>query len=160
MINQAISLAKSAMAKANNIESGTTTTIDARVSPLSQSLGITYDTAHNVVGNQTNDDITDLQTRVTNTENNKLNTGDLLNEIKNVDGAGSGVDADLLDGKQASEFTLQTETDSLNNRLTNLENRLADYETHKHNYIDSTINDTDDGSGTQTDTTKTTGEVV
>ena len=29
---------------------------------------------------------------------------ELLNKIKTVDGLGSGLDADLLDGKQASEF--------------------------------------------------------
>ena len=106
MVNHAVNLAKSAIAKVNNIETGTMTTTDARVSPLSQSLGVTYDNANNIISNQTNDNIADLQAR-----------------------------------------------------LTNLENRLANYETHTHDYIDSTINDTDDGSGTQTDITKTTSGV-
>jgi len=34
-----------------------------------------------------------------------------------------------------------------------------EYSTHAHDYVDSTIADTEDGSGTQTDTTKTTAGV-
>jgi hypothetical protein len=33
------------------------------------------------------------------------------------------------------------------------------YTTHKHSYTDTTINDTEDGTGTATITIKTTGEV-
>ena len=101
-----LSIGYIALSKIKKIEEGTTSTTDARVSPLSQSLGITYDSNNNVVSNKTNDNITNLQTR-----------------------------------------------------LTVLENRLSDYENHTHNYIDSTINDTSDGSGTEKDTTKTTGVV-
>jgi len=106
MVNHAVNLAKTALAKINNVEAGTTTTVDARVSPLSQSLGVTYDSNNNVTSNQTNDDIADLQTR-----------------------------------------------------LTALENRLSNYENHTHSYTDDTINDTADGSGTITTTTKSTGAV-
>ena len=35
---------------------------------------------------------------------------ELLNKIKTVDGLGSGLDADLLDGKQASEFAASNHT--------------------------------------------------
>lgn len=45
--------------------------------------------------------------------NGKLNSSsytasDVLDKIKTVDGTGSGLDADLLDGKEASEFVLGT----------------------------------------------------
>lgn len=39
----------------------------------------------------------------------------LLEAIKTVDGAGSGLDADLLDGKQGSEYVLHTELDAFDN---------------------------------------------
>lgn len=39
-----------------------------------------------------------------------LLTSNLLSELKKVDGTGSGLDADLLDGKHASEFALKSET--------------------------------------------------
>lgn len=48
-------LAKAALAKASNIEQGTTSVFDPRVSPLSQSLGVTYDSNYNITGNNTND---------------------------------------------------------------------------------------------------------
>lgn len=95
-----------ALQKIKKIETGETTITDPRVSPLSQSFGITYDSNNNVVSNNTNDNIIDLQTR-----------------------------------------------------LTKLENRLVNYENHTHNYIDTTINDTTDGSGTKTNTTKITSGV-
>ena len=50
-------LAKAALARINNITSGTTGTIDQRVSPMAQSLGITFDGNNNVLDNGTNDDI-------------------------------------------------------------------------------------------------------
>lgn len=37
---------------------------------------------------------------------------------------------------------------------------LANYNAHTHNYIDATIADTADGTGTLTETTKTTGTKV
>jgi len=57
-------LAKASLAKINNVVSGSTTTTDARVSPLSQSLGITYDVNHNIASNQTVDRITTLESQV------------------------------------------------------------------------------------------------
>ncbi len=73
MIQQALTLAQAALGKANSISAGTTTTVDARVSPLSQSLGVTYDSNNNVTGNQTNYDIADLQARITDLENRLAN---------------------------------------------------------------------------------------
>ena len=39
-------------------------------------------------------------------ENEALSKGQLLAAIKEVDGAGSGIDAELLDGKQSSEYAI------------------------------------------------------
>lgn len=55
-------LAKAALAKANGIIAGTTGTTDARVSPLSQSLGVTYDANKNVIANTTTARIGVLET--------------------------------------------------------------------------------------------------
>ena len=106
MQNHINSIAKSALAKANRIQSGETTTTDARVSPMAQSLGITFDSNNNVNTNQTNDDISDLQAR-----------------------------------------------------LTALENRLLNYESHTHTYEDDTIADTSDGSGATSTATKHTSGI-
>lgn len=64
MVNHAVNIAKVALAKVNSVASGTTTTVDARVSPMSQSLGITYDASNNVLSNQTNINIADLLNRI------------------------------------------------------------------------------------------------
>lgn len=72
-MQQALMLSRAALGKVNSISAGTTTTVDARVSPLSQSLGVTYDSNNNVTGNQTNDDIADLQNRITSLENRLAN---------------------------------------------------------------------------------------
>ena len=82
MIQQALMLSRAALGKVNSISAGTTTTVDARVSPLSQSLGVTYDSNNNVTGNQTNDDITDLQNKINSLENN---VSDLQNRITNLE---------------------------------------------------------------------------
>jgi len=42
-------------------------------------------------------------------ENMVISAQEILDKLKTVDGAGSGLDADLLDGKHASEFVLKTE---------------------------------------------------
>ena len=42
-------------------------------------------------------------------ENLVISAEEILGKLKTVDGAGSGLDADLLDGKHASEFALKTE---------------------------------------------------
>ncbi len=42
-------------------------------------------------------------------ENMVISAQEILDKIKTVDGEGSGLDADLLDGKHASEFALKTE---------------------------------------------------
>lgn len=45
-------------------------------------------------------------------------------------------------------------------RIDELETKLADYETHTHNYNDTTISDTADGSGIESVATKTTSTKV
>lgn len=65
MLDHISGIARASLAKVNSVTEGTTTTVDGRVSPMSQSLGITFDSAHNVTGNTTNSDILDLQTRLT-----------------------------------------------------------------------------------------------
>ena len=42
-----------------------------------------------------------------------LSAQELLDKIKTVDGTGSGLDADLLDGKEASSFAESSHTHSL-----------------------------------------------
>ncbi len=63
---------------------------------------------------------------------------------------------------------IQTELTTLNTRIVNFASLFGvvfnpdgtitseDYTTHKHNYKDKTINDTDDGTGVETDTTRET----
>jgi hypothetical protein len=53
--------------------------------------------------------VADLKSDIDQQFNAKLNAssysaGDILTKLKSVDGSGSGVDADLLDGKQATDF--------------------------------------------------------
>lgn len=64
MLKKSDKLAKASLARINGVVAGTTTTVDARVSPLSQSLGITYDANHNVLSNQTDSRITTLESQV------------------------------------------------------------------------------------------------
>lgn len=42
-------------------------------------------------------------------ENLVISAEEILDKLKTVDGEGSGLDADMLDGKHASEFVLKTE---------------------------------------------------
>ena len=57
-------LAKAALARINNITSGTTGATDQRVSPMAQSLGITFDGNNNVLNNDTNDDISLINAKI------------------------------------------------------------------------------------------------
>lgn len=58
---------------------------------------------------------------------NYLLTSSLLSELKKVDGAGSGLDADLLDGKHASEFALKSEISLQETDLILTDERLKYY---------------------------------
>lgn len=69
-------------------------------------------------------EVVDLQ----NTLDQKVNISDyndinVLDKIKNVDGSGSGLDADLLDGLHSSDFALTSHTHTISN-ITNLQNEL------------------------------------
>ena len=61
---------------------------------------------NNIDGRVTTNEVSidNIDTRVTTAETNKLDTADLLTEIKAVDGSGSGLDADLVRGLPA-DFT-------------------------------------------------------
>ena len=61
---------------------------------------------------------------------------DVLTKIKTVDGFGSGLDADLLDGQQKSDFILKTETNQTISGSLNLSTQL-------------TLTSTSEGSGVQ-----------
>lgn len=56
--------------------------------------------------------------------------------------------------------TLRTDLAAAQSAIAQLQNNyttlLSDYNAHTHSYIDATINDTADGTGTLTETTKTT----
>lgn len=56
-----------------------------------------------------------------------LLTSNLLSELKKVDGTGSGLDADLLDGKHASEFALKSEISLQETDLILADERLKYY---------------------------------
>ena len=69
MLEHISGIARASLAKVNSVSAGTTTTTDGRVSPMAQSLGITFDSNNNVLNNTTNANILDLQTRLTALEN-------------------------------------------------------------------------------------------
>jgi hypothetical protein len=50
------------------------------------------------------DDLTINSNEITKTDLSNVNDSDILNKIKNVDGSESGLDADTVDGKQASDL--------------------------------------------------------
>ena len=126
-------LGKAALAKATRIIAGDTTTHDPKVSPMAQSLGITFDANNNVTGNQTTDDIAAIDSKATTNANDIQVLSNKINAIAAVLGITFNGDGTL-----ASEG----------------------YSTHTHAYLDGTIADTDDGSGVQTDTQRTTDGVV
>ncbi len=57
-------LAKAALARITNITTGATSTTDARVSPMAQSLGITFDGNNNVLDNGTNDELVLINAKI------------------------------------------------------------------------------------------------
>lgn len=61
---------------------------------------------------------------------------DLLDKIKTVDGAGSGLDADTLDGKHASEFATSGHTHSAYAAVSHTHNEYAPV-SHTHDYAAS-----------------------
>jgi hypothetical protein len=132
-------LGKAALARVNSVASGDVTTVDARVSPMAQSLGIVFGTNYTVASNQTTARLTtvesaisNLEGRVTSNEDDKLIAMNKLNAIATVLGITFN-----------SDGTLNTEA----------------YSSHTHSYEDSTINDTADGTGTETVTVKSSSGV-
>jgi len=73
----------------------------------------------------------------------------------------SGISTEITD-RGLADTALSNRLDPLealniSNRLTVLEVLTSDYTTHTHDYVDTTIADTADGSGITTETNKTTG---
>jgi hypothetical protein len=58
--------------------------------------------------------------------------------------------------KESLDGSVEDRIYDLETKVSNLETRLANYEAHKHDYTDATISDTEDGTGTESTTTKTT----
>lgn len=87
----------------------------------------------------------------------------LINTLNNTTIGTLRADTDTntanISSLQTAVNTLNTLLTNINNSLTELEGRMQNYENHTHNYQDATINDTSDGSGTESTTTKTTGGV-
>lgn len=94
-------------------------------------------------------------TNLSNTINTTVTGQKVLTEIKKVDGSGSGLDADLLDGKEASAFSLANHTHGaasattngfmtaqqvadLNNAKTAINNLGNNYASKNHNHSNAT----------------------
>ena len=128
------SLGKTAIARTTRIGDGTVTTVDARVSPMTQILGITFDANSNIV----NSIVTDAVSANTAARHSHSNSA-------------------VLNATSASFTTAINEhINNLETRLAALELALANYATHTHNYNDGTIADTNLGGSAQVDTTRTT----
>ena len=132
-----ISLGKAAIARATRIGDGTITTVDVRVSPVVQVLGITFDANHNI----TNSTVTDAVAANTTDSHTHSNSA-------------------VLDAITASFTTaINTHINDLETRLAALELALAGYASHTHDYSDGTVADTDIGGSAQVDATRTTAGV-
>ena len=128
------SLGKAALARTTRIGDGTIATVDLRVSPMAQILGITFDANSNIVSSTVTDAVT-------------------ANTAANHSHSNSAI----LDAMTASFTTvINAHINDLETRLAALELALADYATHTHNYSDGTIADTVNGGSAQIDTTRTT----
>lgn len=132
--NKNYSLSKAALARVNNIETGVTYAIDSRVSPLSQSLGITYDADSNIVINSTNNDIDALQND-SHTHSNKAT-------LDNTTEAFTTVQVNQI-AAIATALGITFNVDGTIN--------VDGYAAHTHSYLDN------DGT---TDTARTTGGVA
>ena len=130
-------LSKAALARATRIGDGTITTVDKRVSPMTQVLGIAFDANNNI----TSSSVTAAVTENTNARHSHTN-------------------AVLLAAITASFTTeINTHISELETRLAALELKLINYTTHTHDYSDGTIADTDVGGSVQVDVTRTTAGV-
>jgi len=69
---------------------------------------------------------------------------------------GLAANAKARQAQETLDGSIEDRVYDLETKVSNLETRLANYETHKHDYTDATINDTSDGTGTESTTTKTT----
>ena len=128
------SLGKAAIARTTRIGDGTITTVDRRVSPMVQILGITFDANNNIIGSTVIDAV-DANTAARHSHSNLA----------------------ILDATTASFTTaINDHINNLETRLATLELALANYATHTHNYNDGTIADTADGGSVQIDTIRTT----
>ena len=128
------SLGKAAIARTTRIGDGTVTAVDARVSPMTQILGITFDANSNIVDSTVTNAVS-ANTAASHSHNNSA----------------------VLDAITASFTTaINAHINDLETRLAALELALANYTTHTHNYSDGTIADTDLGGSTQVNTTRTT----
>ena len=128
------SLGKAAIARTTRIGNGTINTVDKRVSPIAQILGIAFDTNGNII-NSTVIDAVDANTAARHSHSNLA----------------------ILDATTASFTTaINDHINNLETRLAALELALANYATHTHNYNDGTIADTAVGGSAQIDTIRTT----
>lgn len=82
-----------------------------------------------------------------------------LNPLKIVDGAGSGLDADLLDGKQASEFALSSHTHTGYAASEHTHTGYAS-STHNHDTVYAAIDHTHEGSSASGNYLPLTGGAV
>lgn len=99
---------------------------------MTQDLAITFDGNNNILVNGIKNNVT------SNTNHRNITSGNPHNVV-------------------ISDLTgLQAIIDDYESRIATLETLLTNYTSHTHDYDDGTINDTDDGTGTQTDTTRTT----
>ena len=131
------SLGKAAIARTTRIGDGTITTVDKRVSPIAQILGIAFDANGNIISSTVIDAIN-----------------------SNTAARHSHSNSAILDATTASFTTaINDHINNLETRLAALESALADYATHTHNYSDGTIADTATGGSPQIDTIRTTSGV-
>jgi len=122
-------LSKAAIAKVNNIIQGATGVTDPRVSPMAQSLGITFNGNNNVTGNTTTTRLGTAETDINNLEGRATTSESRLDVVENQIAA----IASVLGITFNPDGTLATEA----------------YTAHTHSY--------EDDNGTTTDTKTTAG---
>ena len=153
------SLGKAAIARTTRIGDGTITTVDRRVSPMVQILGITFDANNNIIGSTVIDEVN------ANTAARHLHSNLAILDATTASFTTAINDHinNLETRLAALELTLANHTTAINDHINNLETRLAtlelalaNYATHTHNYNDGTIADTAVGGSAQIDTIRTT----
>lgn len=132
---------------------------------MTQDFAITFDGNNNVLVNGIKNDVTSNTNALLNKEDSfAKNTAFNKDFGTSSSTVCQGNDIRLFDSRTPlshnhtiSNVTgLQTIIDDYESRIAALETLLTNYTSHTHDYDDGTINDTDDGTGTQTDTTRTT----